>query len=53
MIRSVRLRFWLAMLDVAAASRKYATYPVTRSAQRKVYLWLVGRASNATDWGSL
>lgn len=35
------LRFWLAMLDVAHAVR----------ATRAVYLWIVGRASDATDWG--
>lgn len=37
----IRLRFWLAMLDVDHAVR----------APRVVYLWLVGRASAATDWG--
>lgn len=36
-----RLRFWLAMLDLAHALH----------APRPVYLWLVGRASDATDWG--
>lgn len=36
-----RLRFWLAALDGAHGVR----------APRPVYLWLVGRASNATDWG--
>ncbi len=35
------LRFWLWALDVAEALH----------APRSVYLWLVGRASNATDWG--
>lgn len=36
-----RLRFWLAALDIAQALR----------VPRPVYLWLVARASNATDWG--
>jgi hypothetical protein len=36
-----RLRFWLWALDVAHALR----------GPRSVYLWLVERASNATDWG--
>ena len=36
-----RLRFWLAMLDLAHALRL----------PRSVYLWIVGRASDATDWG--
>lgn len=36
-----RLRFWLWALDVAHTIR----------APRPVYLWLVGRASDATDWG--
>lgn len=35
-----RLRFWLAALDVADAVR----------APLPVYLWLMRRASNATDW---
>lgn len=35
-----RLRFWLAMLDVAHYLR----------APRSVYLWIVGRASDATEW---
>lgn len=38
-----RLRFWLLALDVAHAVR----------ASRCVYLWIVGRASDATDWGAL
>jgi hypothetical protein len=37
-----RLHFWLAAMDVAIKVR----------APRRVYLWLVGRASDATDWGS-
>lgn len=37
---SFRLRFWLAMLDVAHAFR----------APRPVYLWTVGRASDAIEW---
>lgn len=41
MIRRARLRFWLAMLDLADLLH----------APRPVYLWLVGRASAATDWG--
>lgn len=36
-----RLSFWLCALDLAHAIR----------APRSVYLWLVGCASNATDWG--
>lgn len=36
-----RLRFWLAALDVA----EYLRAPLP------VCLWLVARASNATDWG--
>ncbi len=39
---SWRLCFWLAVLDVAHRLR----------APRRVYLWIVGRASDATDWGS-
>lgn len=38
---TLRLRFWLAMLDVAKAL--HLPHPV--------YLWLVARASDATDWG--
>lgn len=41
MMRRARLRFWLAALDIAQALR----------APLPVYLWLVGRASNAVDWG--
>lgn len=37
----IRLRFWLAMLDLAHYHLR---------ASRAVYLWAVGRASNATDW---
>ena len=37
------LRFWLAMLDAAHAIR----------APRCVYLWILGRASDATDWGEV
>jgi len=40
---TARLRFWLALLDVAHALR----------APRPVYLWILGRASNATDWGEV
>lgn len=40
-MKRARLRFWLAALDVAEALR----------APLPVYLWLVARASNATDWG--
>jgi hypothetical protein len=36
-----RLRFWLAALDVAQAL--HLPLPA--------YLWIVARASNATDWG--
>lgn len=36
-----RLRFWLAMLDLAHALRL----------PRSFYLWIVERASKATDWG--
>lgn len=36
-----RLRFWLAMLELAVRIR----------APRWLYLWFVGRASNAADWG--
>ncbi len=36
----MRLRFWLWALDVAHMLR----------APRSVYLWIVGRASNAIDW---
>lgn len=35
------LRFWLAMLDLAHWCR----------APRRIYLWCVSRASDATDWG--
>lgn len=38
---SLRLRFWLAALDLAHRVR----------APRWVYLWCVGRASDAIDWG--
>ena len=41
MIRRARLRFWLAMLDVAHHLR----------APAKLYLWIVARASAAEDWG--
>lgn len=34
------LRFWLAMLDVAESL--HAPLPI--------YLWLIRRASDATDW---
>lgn len=37
----LRLRFWLAMLDLAHACR----------APLPIYLWIVGRASDATSWG--
>jgi hypothetical protein len=40
-MKRARIRFWLAMLDVAHALR----------APLPVYLWIVARASNATDWG--
>jgi hypothetical protein len=40
-IRRARLRFWLFALDVAQYLR----------APRPIYLWIVGRASDATDWG--
>lgn len=39
---TMRLRFWLAMLDFAHTLR--LPHPV--------YLWLVARASDATNWGS-
>lgn len=44
-----RLRFWLAMLDVAHAVRS-RTGRIGRRVVRPVYLWIVGRASDATDW---
>lgn len=39
-MKSMRLRFWLAMLDLAHHV----------GAPRPVYLWFLVRASNATDW---
>ncbi len=36
----IRLRFWLTMLDVAQALHVPHRY----------YLWIVRRASDATDW---
>jgi len=40
-ILRARLRFWLVMLDVA----HYLRAPLP------LYLWVVGRASAAEDWG--
>lgn len=37
----LKLRFWLAMLDIAEWCH----------APQRCYLWLVGKASDATDWG--
>jgi hypothetical protein len=36
-----RLRFWLFALDLCSALR----------VPTAVYLWCVGKASDATDWG--
>lgn len=44
-LRRARPRFWLFALDVAEA----VNAPV--NAPRGVYLWLVGKASDAVDWG--
>ena len=41
MNQRARLRFWLAMLDVAHYLR----------APAGLYLWIVARASAAEDWG--
>lgn len=41
-MKRARLRFWLFALDVAEAV----------NAPRSVYLWLVGKASDAIDWGA-
>ena len=38
---TLRLRFWLRALDVCRAMR----LPTA------IYLWCVGKASDATDWG--
>ncbi len=40
MIRTLLLKFWLLMLDLASWA----------NAPHCVYLWIVGRASDATDW---
>lgn len=42
-VRRARLRFWLAALDLARIL----------GAPRSVYLWILRRASNATDWGAV
>lgn len=39
---SMRLRFWLAALDAICLCGGYGT---------PLYLWAVGKASDATDWG--
>lgn len=39
---TLRLRFWLAALDALAAVGLFGSRP---------YLWVVGKASDATDWG--
>ncbi len=39
---TIRLCFWLTALDVARALRLPHGW----------YLWIVGRASDATDWSS-
>ena len=36
------LKFWLLTLDVLAAIGLFGSRP---------YLWVVGKASDATDWG--
>jgi len=38
---TLRLRFWLTVLDIAHTLRL----------PRSWYLWIVGKASDATDWG--
>ena len=47
MIRRARLRFWLAMMNVARALHSRTRSPFLWS----LYLWVVGRASAAEDWG--
>lgn len=38
---AMRLRFWLLVLDLVHALKL----------PRSWYLWVVGKASDATDWG--
>lgn len=39
----MRLRFWLFVMDLANL--------LPRPRSGRVYLWAVGKASDATDWG--
>ena len=41
-LRRLRLRFWLACMDAAAARGLFGS---------RLYRWLVGKASDAVDWG--
>lgn len=49
----MRLRLWLLALDVVDAVERVVPRACkrTRRRLRAVYLWTVGKASDATDWG--
>lgn len=51
----MRLRFWLAVMDVVDAAERAAyrlgVCKAARDRLRDLYLWTVARASDATDWG--
>jgi hypothetical protein len=42
----MRLRFWLLMLDAASWLDLHVGCP-------SLYLWCVGKAGGATDWGTI
>lgn len=49
MMRRARLHFWLHAMDVANA---LGCFGAPRDSRRfALYLWCVGKASDATDWG--